>query len=202
MIPRLLPLLLAATLAVPLAGCAARGTSRISNVIPLDLAEGATMVPHLAPDGRQGLVIEGRGPGAIGQAAPSPVVMAMLPRAVGLRGWDVIGIESETGARETSLGGAGRSVVFARAKVGGMPATLLFVAEADASDPVPRGAAHRITIRTLRLDADRSAASFAQISSQTTARRYCSPADAIAATFRIALPDDQGASVGCRAPTS
>jgi hypothetical protein len=202
MIARLLPLLTAAALAVPLSGCIARGSARISNVIPLDLAEGANMVPHLAPDGRQGLVVEGRGPTAIGSSAPTPVVMAMLPRSEGLRGWDVIGIESETGTRLTSLEGAGRSMVFARAKVGGMPATLLFIAAPDAGDPAARGAARRMTIRTLRLEVDQGPASFDQIGSETTSRRYCSPADAIAVTYRIALPDDQGASDRCRSPAS
>lgn len=194
---KLLPLLSALLLAPPLAGCVARGTDRVGSVIPIDLHEGATTVAHLAPDGRQGLVVEARDP-----VWHAPLLMAMLPRATGQRGWDVIGMETEDGAHAPSLDGRFRSLVLARAKVGGMPATLLFVAGPDANDPAPRGQPRRMTIRTLRLQADPDSASFEQIATQSTRQPFCSPTEAIAVTFRIALPDDDGSQDACKAAGS
>ncbi len=193
--PRTLPFLCLASLLLPLDGCVARG-SRITSVIPVPLQEGANLVPHLSPDGRQGLVVEGRQPDA-----RAPLLMAMLPRAEGVRGWDVVQMDPADGAGPT-LGGRGRSVVLARAKVGGMPATLLFVAEPDPTDPAPLGEARRMLIRTLRLQVDESAARFEAIGSETTQRRYCSGSDAVAVTFRMALPDDGDAGDLCAAPAS
>lgn len=197
MLVRILPLAAAACLAIPLTGCVARGTARVTSVIPLQLQEGSNLVEHLAPDGRQGLVIEGRQPGA-----PAPLIMTMLPRTEGARGWDVVEMEAADGARTPTLDATGRSVVFARAKVGGMPATLLFVAEPDPADPATAGAPRRILLRTLRLQTDENAARFEAMSSETTRRRYCSSTDALAVTYRMALPDDAGGSDRCNAPAS
>ena len=183
-------------LSLPLAGCVARGTARITSVIAVPLGEGATLVPHLAPDGRQGLVVEGRQP-----QARSPLIMAMLPRAEGRRGWDVVQMDPADGDGPT-LGGRGRSVVLARAKVGGMPATLLFVAEPDPADPAPAGEARRMLIRTLRLRVDENAARFEAIDSVITRTRYCSGDDAVSVTFRLALADDAGAGDLCASPSS
>ncbi len=185
-----------ACLSLPLAGCVARGNARITSVIPVPLQEGANLVPHLAPDGRQGLVVEGRQP-----SARSPLLMAMLPRAEGMRGWDVVQMDPADGAGPT-LDGRGRSVVLARAKVGGIPATLLFVAEPDPADPAPAGEARRILIRTLRLEADETTARFEAINSETTRRRYCSGSDAVAVTYRLALPEDGSADDRCNVPGS
>ncbi|MCQ8278422.1 hypothetical protein NFI95_08145 [Acetobacteraceae bacterium KSS8] len=190
---RSLPLLLL-LLSVPLSGCMARGSDRISSVVPLDLGEGATTVQHLAPDGRQGLVVEARDP-----VWHAPVLMAMLPRASGARGWDVVGLENDAGARVSSLEGRGRALVLARAKVGGMPATLLFVAGPDGADTGARGEPKRMVIRTLRLQTDGDGASFDQIGVQTTRRVFCSPSEAIAMTFRTALPEGNASEDVCRA---
>jgi hypothetical protein len=197
MILRILPFLSAVALAVPLTGCIARGSARITNVIPLQLQEGANLVPHLAPDGRQGLVVEGRQP-----MARSPVIMTMLPRAEGTRGWDVVSMEDGSGTPGPTLDTHGRSVVFARAKVGGMPATLLFTAEPDPADPAPAGEPRRILIRTLRLQLDETSARFRSIGAETTRRRYCSGNDALAVTYRMALPDDAGSSDHCNNPAA
>ena len=174
-----------ASLLVPLGGCVARGSGRITEVSPIDLNEGANLIPHLAPDGRQGLVIRARGP-----AGGAPLVMAMLPRSTEPVGWDVIGIDSPDGSETATFDARGRSVVRARAKVGGMPATLWFVAQPDPADPAPAGAPRQVLIQTLRLETDAAAARFAPLASQNTRTRYCSSRDAIAVTFRLALPDD------------
>ena len=192
MILRTLPLL-SAVLTIPLTGCVARGSARITDLIPLQLQEGANLVPHLAPDGRQGLVVEARQP-----EASAPLIMTMLPRSEGARGWDVVEMEASDGARTPTLDGRGRAVVFARAKVAGTPATLLFVAEPDPADPAALGAPRRILIRTLRLRVDERAARFEAMAAQTTRRRYCSSTDALAATYRLALPDDGGGSDRCQ----
>ena len=194
---RILPFLAAACLIVPLTGCVARGAARITNVIPLQLQEGANLVPHLAPDGRQGLVVEGRQP-----MARAPLIMTMLPRTEGARGWDVVQADGPDGVPGPTIDARGRSVVFARAKVGGMPATLLFVAQPDASDPAPSGEPRRIVIRTLRLNVDEASARFRSIGTETTSRRYCSASDAIAVTYRMALREDDGASDRCSNPAT
>jgi hypothetical protein len=196
MTSHVLPVLAVLSLLVPLTGCIARGSAGITGVIPLDLREGATLVAHLAPDGRQGLLVEGRQPLSSGA-----LLMAMLPSATGARGWDVIEIEAETGQHLPTLETHGRAAVFARAKVGGMPATLLLVAGPDAADPAGLNEPRRMLIRALRLRIDQGPPTFEQIASETTRRRYCSPADALAVTYRIALPDDRGVSDRCR-PTA
>ncbi len=195
MIPSILPFLSAAALMIPLGGCVARGTGRITDLIPLQLQEGANLVPHLAPDGRQGLVVEGRQPGS-----SASLIVTMLPRSEGARGWDVVEMETADGARTATLDGRGRSVVFARAKVSGMPATLLLLAAPDPADPAPAGSPRRILIQTLRLQADESVARFEEMATQTTRRRYCSATDALAATYRLALPDS--GDDRCREPSS
>lgn len=194
MILRLLPLLSAAALSVPLAGCVARGASRLTNVIPLDLQEGANLVPHLAPDGRQGLVVEAR------QAWGARLIMTMLPRSEGTRGWDVVELQNDDGSQLPTIDSRGRAVVFARAKVSGMPATLLFVASPDPEDGASPAVPRRMVIQTLRLDVDESSARFAPIGAETTRGRYCTPTDAVAATYRLALPEDPGRDDRCEPP--
>jgi len=197
MISRILPFLSATALAIPLTGCVARSTSRITNLEPLQLQEGANLVPHLAPDGRQGLVVEGRQP-----FSAAPLIITMLPRSEGVRGWDVVELAAADGSTVSTLDGRGRSVVFARAKVSGMPATLLFLAEPDPADPAPAGSPRRILIRTLRLQVEENAARFEVMTTQSTRSRYCSSTDALAATYRLALPDDGGSSDRCNKPAS
>ena len=197
MIARILPLLSTMALFVPLTGCIARGGGGITNVIPVPLQEGANLVPHLAPDGRQGLVVEGRQPDA-----RAPLIMTMLPRAEGQRGWDVVEIEAADGARLPTLDASGRTVVFARAKVGGMPATLLFVASPDPGDAAALGMPRRMLIQTLRLQADETMARFEPIRTETTRGRYCSSTDALAATYRLALPEDGWNAGRCDGPGS
>ncbi len=203
MILRILPFTLAASLAIPLTGCVARGARSITNVIPVPLEEGANLVPHLSPDGRQGLVVEARAPDA---AAGTRVIMTMLPRAEGVRGWDVVEMDGAGGSRLPTIDGHGRSVVFARAKVGGMPATLVFVASPDPEDgalpsfgaplPTPR----RMVITTLRLQADERSARFQAIDTEITRGRYCSGTDALAATYSMDLPEDAPGDTRCAAP--
>lgn len=198
MICRTLAFVLAASVAVPLTGCVARGNSRITNVIPVQLQEGANLVPHLAPDGRQGLVVEARQPD-IGR---SRLIMTMLPRAEGVRGWDVVGMDAADGSRMPTIDGRGRSVVFARAKVSGIPATLLFLASADTADTASPGSPHRMLIRTMRLRTDETSAHFESIATETTRGRYCSGTDALAATYRMELPEDGPVDRNCDPPGS
>lgn len=198
MICRTLAFVLAASIAVPLTGCIARGNSRITNVIPVPLQEGANLVPHLAPDGRQGLVVEAREP----DIGHTRLIMTMLPRAEGMRGWDVVAMDAADGSRMPTIDNHGRSVVFARAKVSGIPATLLFVASADTADTASPGSPHRMLIRTMRLRTDETSAHFESIAAETTRGRYCSGTDALAATYRMALPEDGAGDSRCDPPGS
>ena len=132
--------------------------------------------------------------------------MTMLPRAEGVRGWDVVEMDGAGGSRLPTIDGHGRSVVFARAKVGGMPATLVFVASPDPEDgalpsfgaplPTPR----RMVITTLRLQADERSARFQAIDTEVTRGRYCSGTDALAATYSMDLPEDAPGDTRCAAP--
>lgn len=198
MICRTLAFVLAASVAVPLTGCVARGNSRITNVIPVPLQEGANLVPHLAPDGRQGLVVQAREP----DIGHTRLIMTMLPRAEGMRGWDVVAMDAADGSRMPTIDNRGRSLVFARAKVSGIPATLLFVTSADTADTASPGSPHRMLIRTMRLRTDETSAHFESIATETRRGRYCSFTDALAATYRLALPEDGAADSRCDPPGS
>jgi len=195
---KLFPLACRVALALPLAtllgGCNAWGGS-ISNLNAIPLQEGSNLLPHFAPDGRQGPVVEGRQPGG------APLVMAMLPRSEGVRGWDVVTVEQGSGMASPTVDGRGRSVVFARGKIGGIPVTLLFLAGPDATDAEPLGSPRRMVIETLRLRTTETGASFEQVSRQVTRRRFCDGDEALERTYRMGLDVADGTALRC-APTS
>ncbi len=166
---------LLALLVVPLGACQAAGT-RVTNVIGIDTVEGVNDVQRFAPDGRQAVIIEAR------QSGPNtpPVFLVMLPRSTPRPGWDVVGVSDGNGRVETGPNGGGtlaRGVRFARAKVGGMPATLMFIATAS-GDP------GRFRIVTYRLSTDGEdgsglSAVFDPIRTTDPERTFCSPVASI-----------------------
>ena len=169
-------LLLAMLLAAPVGACHAAGSS-VTNVIGIDVAEGVNDVQRFAPDGRQGLIVEGRRSGP----ASALVFLVLLPRSTPVRGWDVVGI-SEDGRVDTAPWTAATrasSVRFARAKVGGLPATLMFVATTSRE-------AGRYDVVTYRLvtdgdDGSGLSAVFDPIRTVTPERAFCSPGEALEA---------------------
>ena len=171
-------LALAVLITAPVGACQAAGTA-VTNVNGIDIAEGVNQIQRFAPDGRQGLVIEGRQSGP----ASAPVFLVMLPRSTPVPGWDVVGIADgnghvQTGPNTAQQGTArARSVRFARAKVGGLPATVMFVATQTA-DP------GRYEVTTFRLvtdgeDGSGLSAVFDPIRTVTPERRFCSPGEAL-----------------------
>jgi hypothetical protein len=171
-------LALTVLLAAPIASCQAAGTA-VTNVNGIDIAEGINQIQRFAPDGRQALIVEGRQSGP----ASAPVFLVMLPRSTPVPGWDVVGIADgsghvQTGPNTAQQGTArARSVRFARAKVGGLPATVMFVATQTA-DP------GRYAITTFRLvtdgeDGSGLSAVFDPIRTVTPDRSFCSPDEAL-----------------------
>ena len=164
----------------------ARGGS-VSSVVGIDVSEGVNTVPHFAPDGREGVIVVARRQVPSGSAQTPPMVTVMLPRLAPTRGWDVVSVEDGTGAvaDEAPSPGIGRkqAVRFARAKVGGMPATLMFVATTE-SNP------NAVAITTYRLltdgeDASGLAAVFGPIRHSETFGGYCSPEAALEAVEQL-----------------
>ena len=191
---RLSPLRPFATVAILLtalgsSGCAARGAAGISNVVPLPVHEGTSIIARFAPDGRQAVVVEARMPGAA-----TPSLMALLPREGGWHrsdGWDVVGMpriaDAADGASAT-FDPHGGAAVFARAKIRGMPATLLLAAVPAETDPQPLGRPRRMDLLTYRLDTGASSAGFSLLDRRTSSIRYCNAADAISDQYAIAVP--------------
>ena len=169
---------LAAMLATPLSACQAAGT-RVTNVVGIDLSEGVNDIQRFAPDGRQALIVEGRRSGP----ASAPVFFVMLPRSVPAPGWDVVGVNGPGGRLDLSTGAENtraRAVRFARAKVGGMPATLMFVADAR-----PEPGRYDITIYRLVTDGEDGSgldAVFDPLRTLSPERSFCSPGEALVKT--------------------
>ena len=187
---------LACALALPLTACQAKGSS-VSSVIGIDVAEGVNTVPHFAPDGREGVIVVARRQVPSGSAQTPPMVTVMLPRFAPTRGWDVVSVEDDTGtvADEAPGPAIGRrqAIRFARAKVGGMPATLMFVATTE-SNP------NAVAITTYRLltdgeDASGLAAVFGPIRHSEAREGYCSPEAALEAVEHL-NPAPDGSCAG------
>ncbi len=148
----------------------------MTNVIGIEVNEGVNNVTRFAPDGRSGLIVEGR------QSGPSsaPIYLVMLPRSTPVAGWDVVGVADETGRVDPVPSPArlrARSVRFARGKVGGLPATLMFVASAATQTGYYRIATYRLV--TDGEDGSGLSAVFDPIRTFTPERTFCSPGDAL-----------------------
>ena len=187
---------LACALALPLTACQAAG-SRVSSVIGIDVSEGINTVPHFAPDGREGVIVVARRQVPSGAAATPPMVTVMLPRFAPTRGWDVVSVEDATGTvadeAPTPLIGRRQAVRFARAKVGGMPATLMFVATTESNPNAMAITTYRL--RTDGEDASGLAAVFGPIRHSETFGGYCSPEAALEAVEQLD-PAPGGACTG------
>ena len=171
-------LVLAFLAAAPVAACQAAGTA-VTSVNGIAVNEGVNQIRRFAPDGRQGLIVEARQSGP----ASAPVFLVMLPRSTPVPGWDVVGVADGSGHVETGPNTArqgtarARAVRFARAKVGGLPATVMFVAT-ETADP------GRYEVTTFRLvtdgeDGSGLSAVFDPIRTVTPDRSFCSPDEAL-----------------------
>ena len=183
-------------LATPLGGCLARPNS-VTNVIGIDVEQGANPVAHLVPDGRSGLIVDG----SLRAAGRPDAILVLLPRLAPQRGWDVVGVEdASTGQLSSTLPsvpGEQQDARFARAKVGGMPATLLFVAHGNGGPGRPEP----LTIDTYTLSTDGEDGSglpavFHPLARTTTRTAYCSADAALGDAER--LPREAGTATGRR----
>lgn len=169
--------LLASTCA-PLGGCLAAGTG-VTSVIGIPVGEGATTVARFAPDGRSALIVSARAQAGL---SSSHLYVVMLPRLAPSRGWDLVGTaDPATGRIDQSLSTGPRdlrAIRFARGKVGGLPATLMFVAQPEGGRGGP------MTVDTYRLSTDGQdgsgmSAAFDRIHHRVLDTGYCSPEDAL-----------------------
>ncbi len=183
-------------LATPLGGCLARPND-VTNVIGITVAEGVNAVPHLVPDGRSGLIVEG----SLRAAGRPDAVLVLLPRLAPVRGWDVVGVEDASTGQLAStvppIPGEQQDARFARAKVGGMPATLLFVAHGPGA--AGRPAPFTIDTYTLATDGEDGSglpAVFHPLARTTTRTAYCSADAALVDAER--LPPISGTATGRR----
>ncbi len=148
----------------------------MTNVIGIEVNEGVNNVARFAPDGRSGVIVEGRQSGP----ASAPIYLVMLPRSTPVAGWDVVGVADGTGRVDpvpSPIGSRARSVRFARGKVGGLPATLMFVASAATQTGYYRIVTYRLV--TDGEDGSGLSAVFDPIRTFTPARTFCSPGDAL-----------------------
>lgn len=183
---RITAVLLLACLVQPLGGCLAAG-GRISNVVGIDTAEGVNSVQRFSPDGRQGVIVVARRQAPTGTADPGTAVTVLLPRFSPSRGWDLVPVEDASGRVADGPGtpavGRRQAVRFARAKVGGIPATLMFVATAERG-----GGATEISTYRLRTDGEDGsglAAVFGALRTVTVPGNWCSPEAALEAVERL-----------------
>ena len=154
----------------------------MTNLIGVPLGEGASTVTHFAPDGRSGLVVVG----SVGGAGRNETALIMLPRLEPARGWDVVGISDRDTGRVTPAppvpAGEAAAIGFARAKIGGTPVTLMFVAHRGGLV----GRLAPVTIDTYRLSTDGEDGSglpavFDPIATRLTRGDYCTPRAALVA---------------------
>ena len=150
------------------AGMAALATpalaATLTDMRPIVLKPGVNALPALAPDGRDGLIVQGSHQGSPSADGSSVQFLVLLRQG---EGWETVDAQAvPSGSSDLDFGGAliqasphagedwKRAVAFARAKVDGAPAFVMLVADRDMRrvqtvyDPVP------VDILTYRLQKD------------------------------------------------
>jgi hypothetical protein len=206
--------------ALAFAGQAKAATPKtiVSNLREISVTPGPNLVAHLAPDGRDGLIVEG-GHSASPSADGSSVDYMVLLKAAGPeRGWETVDVESSPSvSSDAPFGGvliqafphtgedSKRSVVFARASLNGSPATLLLLADRDMShaETAYSPAPVQISIFALRKDPDTDQDHFALVRQAWAAKCYVDAQWALMDAFKLSAPagyeGDRGTSV-CKTP--
>jgi hypothetical protein len=131
----------AVILAMVLEALAGAGrAAAITDLRPIPLKPGVNPVPGMAPDGRDGVIVQGDY-STFPSADASNIQFLLLLRYAG--GWEIVGVEGVTQASWRTVGPeligsvphAGedwrRAVTFARARIDGKPAFVVLAAQRD-----------------------------------------------------------------------
>jgi hypothetical protein len=189
----------------------------VSNVREIPVRPGPNPIAHLAPDGRDGLIVEGGhsdSPSADGSSAD---YMVLLKATGPDRDWEAVDVQSlPSVSSDAPFGGvvikafphtgedSKRSVVFARATLDGAPATLLLLADRDmghtetAYSPAPV----QISIFALRTDADTGQDQFTLVRQAWAAKCYIDARWALIEAFKLSPPpgyEGERATSACKA---
>ena len=171
----------------------------------LSLTDGVNRIPHLAPDGRDGLIVQGWREN--GNAHGFGVFMVLLPVGADGTGLDVVTFppnDEDVSITDSPHTGEDyvRSVRFARAMLDGRRQTVVFVATRTLADSIP--APSRTLIQVLVLDhrsEDEAIGPpdfFREAARFQTNRLYCNADSALAAELHVpprpGTPDTEG---GC-----
>jgi len=170
---------------------------RISDISPIKLRSGPNTVPHFAPDGRDALIVLGWRDN--GNAHGYDLYLVLMPASAAKPEWNVVGVDPGGNGRfqdivtdDPHLGeDAVRSIRFARAKVDGRPATVLFVATRDTGTaPIPDPAP--VTFEVYRLahndgEVGYTVDYFTKIQEIKSTGKYCNAEMALRQQFGIPL---------------
>jgi len=201
-------------------GRAATPQPTLSNIQQIPVVPGPNPVAHLAPDGRDGLIVEGSHSDSPIADGSSVNYMVLLKGAGRDKGWEAVDLEpSRSISSDAPLGGIlmrasphtgedwKRSMVFARATLNGAPATLLLVADRDmgqaetAYSPVPV----QLSAFALRVDPDTGQDHFVLIRHTWALKCYVDAQWALIETFKLAVPvgyEGVRSTTACNAPKS
>lgn len=128
-------------------------SAALSDIRPITLRPGVNAIPHLAPDGRDGLIVQGAHSGSPSADGASVQFLVLLRRG---QDWETVDAQATpSGASDADFGGEliqsiphvgedwKRAVAFAWAKVDGSPAFVMLAADRDMKrvetvyDPTP-----------------------------------------------------------------
>jgi hypothetical protein len=209
-----------AALAVASQGQAATPQPTLSNIQEIPVVPGPNPVARLAPDGRDGLIVEASHSDSPSADGSSMNYMVLLKGAGPNSGWEAVDLElSPSPSSDAPFGGIvmrafphtgedwKRSMIFARAILNGAAATLLLVADRDmdeaetAYSPAPV----QFSIFALRGDPDTDQDHFVLIWRTWAPNCYVDAQWALIETFKLAAPagyEGVRRTTACKVPKS
>jgi hypothetical protein len=195
-------------------GQAAMPQPTLSNIQEILVVPGPNPVAHLAPDGRDGLIVEASHSDSPIADGASVNYMVLLKAAGPDSGWEAVDLEpSPSLSSDAPFGGLlmtasphtgedwKRSVAFARAALNGAPATLMLVADRDmgqaetAYSPVPV----RLSVFALRKDPDIDQDHFILVRQSWAPKCYVDAQWALIEAFKLSVPSTYDGDRGARA---
>jgi hypothetical protein len=201
-------------------GQAATPEPMLSNIQEITVVPGPNPVARLAPDGRDGLIIEASHSDSPIADGSSVNYMVLLKGAGPDSGWEAVDLEpGPSVSSDAPFGGLlmrasphtgedwKRSIAFARAELNGAPATLLMVADRDMShaetaySPVPV----QLSIFALHPDSVTGQDHFVLIRRSWAPKCYVDAQWALIEAFKLATPaayEGDRHTSACQAPKS